>query len=185
MAKHLSPEELINTAEKSTETADLASALDALRSAVRWKISGLASKQIHERPQGDDLSIGGVLAHLAYIEDYWFNVVLHGEKPTKPWDDIEWKTNPNFEWEFALKKSSNALIELWEETVQRSQILWGEALAGGATLDFQVSWDDGGADVPIRWMFQRVIQEYGRCYANLDYLVQNIDTIEDVLPLDF
>lgn len=185
MAKHLSLEDLEKDGIKTTEPADYASAIDSLRTNVRWKISGLTTTQIHECPRGDDLSIAGVVAHLAYIEDYWFAVVLHGEKPHAPWDKVEWKTRPNFEWEFALKKSATALVGLWEETVQRSQILWGEALQQGATLDFQVSWDDGGADVPIRWILQRLMQEYGRSYANILYLLENIEGVEDVLPLGF
>src|SRR5271165_2500343 len=36
------------------------------------------------------MTLGGMLKHLAYVEDLWFSRFLHGRDPEPPWDTVHW-----------------------------------------------------------------------------------------------
>lgn len=183
MAKHLSgTDKKKKPVVGDAEAQALVQELDSLRATVLWKTSGLANEQLHLRPFEDSLSIAGILAHLAFIENYWFKVVLHGETPSAPWTTVNWKEDPNFEWDFALTKSASYLRKLWEDAVEKSDDLWAEVVEQNAPLDFLRPWEDGGTEVTIRWILQLLVQDYARSVEQLSRLIDEIDTIEDVLP---
>ena len=36
------------------------------------------------------MTLGGMLKHLAFVEDWWFGRSLHGHDPSPPWDTVDW-----------------------------------------------------------------------------------------------
>lgn len=87
-------------------TADEAETLHGfltfLRDTIAWKSSNLTDAQLHARPLTSTMSIGGLLNHLAFVEEYWFSCVLHGNALAYPWDGVNWQETPDWEWDTSL-----------------------------------------------------------------------------------
>jgi hypothetical protein len=39
-----------------------------------------------------------MLKHLVYVEEDWFSRRLHGRDRQPPWDTVDWKADPDWEW---------------------------------------------------------------------------------------
>ena len=72
-----------------TETEHLIGALERLRSTFRWKADGLDAVGLQTRLGVSTLTLGGLLQHLALVEDYKFTHLLAGEPIGPPWDTGE------------------------------------------------------------------------------------------------
>jgi Protein of unknown function (DUF664) len=64
-----------------TEAEHLAGALDRLRTTFRWKADDLDAAGLQTRIGASTLTVGGLLKHLAFVEDYTFTSKLRGEPP--------------------------------------------------------------------------------------------------------
>src|SRR3954471_7224018 len=68
-----------------TEVEHLLGALDRLRTTFRWKADGLDAEGLSVRVGVSALTLGGLLAHLASVEDNMSTVRLTGEPMGEPW----------------------------------------------------------------------------------------------------
>ena len=65
--------------------------------------------------------MGGLLEHLALVEDYYFSVRLLGRRPGPPWDTVDWDADPDWAWHSAAADSPEQLRTLWRGAVARSR----------------------------------------------------------------
>jgi Protein of unknown function (DUF664) len=84
---------------------------------------------------------GGLLKHLAAVEDDVFSVKLHGCDPHPPWATVDWAGDPDWEWRTAAEDSPEQLASLWQEAVERSRTLLAEAIDDGGLVDGLVGED--------------------------------------------
>ena len=65
------------------EAATLLGFLDFQRATFAWRTSDLDDAALARRLDGhpSEMTLGGMLKHLAYVEAHWFVTVAHG----KPW----------------------------------------------------------------------------------------------------
>ena len=96
-----------------TEAEQLVGALDRLRTTFRWKTDGLDAAGLRARVGASSLTLGGLLKHLAFVEDYLFTTKLTGEQVGAPWDFSEWDDE---DWPFtsAARDTPDELYALWE-----------------------------------------------------------------------
>jgi hypothetical protein len=55
------------------------------------------------------MTLGGLLKHLAYVEDLWCSRRLHGRDPEPPWDTVDWKADPDWDWHSAAPLTISGL----------------------------------------------------------------------------
>ena len=67
-----------------SETEHLIGALDRLRATFRWKADGLDAPGLQARIGPSALTLGGLLKHLARVEDEIFTLKLTGEPIGEP-----------------------------------------------------------------------------------------------------
>jgi uncharacterized damage-inducible protein DinB len=77
------------------------------------------------------MSLGGLLKHMAYVEDLWFSRCLLGNEPSSPWDRVDWKSDRDWEWHTALTDPPESLRSLWAEAVAHSRACLADALTRG------------------------------------------------------
>jgi Protein of unknown function (DUF664) len=156
-----------------TEVEQLTGALDRLRTTFRWKADGLTATGLQARIGASSLTLGGLLKHLALVEEYTFTAKLAGEPMGAPWD----AAGSDDDWEFtsAAKDSPEQLYVLWDGAVERSRARLGAALAGGG-LDqlVHVSGPDG-RHASLRRLVCDLIEEYGRHTGHADLLREAVD----------
>jgi len=158
------------------EIATLLGFLDFQRATLAWKVSGLDADGLRAKVGPSSMTLGGMLKHLAYVEDSWFNVMLHGRTPHPPWDTVDWKADRDWDWHSATEDSPEELVALWRDTVERSRSLVDEALADGGGLDqlARRTWPDGRAP-SLRWILVHMIEEYSRHNGHADLLRESVD----------
>jgi uncharacterized damage-inducible protein DinB len=153
------------------ETATLLGFLDYQRATLAWKCEGLDAAALSATVAASSMTLGGMLKHLARVEDSWFSERLHGRDPQPPWDTVDWA----WEWRSAAEDSPEQLHALWRDAVARSRVLVADALAdGGLDRPAERAWPDGRAP-SLRWIVVHMIEEYARHNGHADLLRESVD----------
>ena len=157
------------------EAETLLGFLEFHRATFEWKCAGLGAKELAARLAPSTMTLGGMLKHLAFVEDYWFSVRLHGQDPQPPWDTVDWKVSPDWDWQSAAEDTPEQLRRMWKAAVARSRSLTAEALADGG-LDGAGSAAGSTTGVPgLRWILIHMIEEYSRHNGHADLLREAVD----------
>lgn len=72
------------------EAATLLGFLDFHRDTLRWKTSSLGAADLRRRVAPSGMTLGGLLHHLAFVEDHWCTVVWSGKPASEPWASADW-----------------------------------------------------------------------------------------------
>jgi uncharacterized damage-inducible protein DinB len=157
------------------ETATLLGFLEFQRATLAWKCGALDAAGLRATVGASSMTLGGLLKHLAYVEDDWFSRALHGRDPAAPWDTVDWKADPDWDWHSAAEDTPEQLLGLWQAAVARSRSRVAQALAGGG-LDGPArrTWPDGRAP-SLRWILVHMIEEYARHNGHADLLRESVD----------
>lgn len=157
-----------------TEVEHLTGALDRLRATFRWKADGLDASQLQTTIGASSLTIGGLLKHLAFCEDFAFTLRLRGEPPGDPWPTDR---RPSSDWTFAsaTEHTPEDLYSLYDGAVRRSHQRLAAALAEGG-LEQSIHDNDGqGHHASLRRLLCDLLEEYGRHTGHADLIREAID----------
>jgi len=162
---------------ESGEVATLLGFLDFQRATLEWKCRGLSDEQLRMARPPSPITLGGLLKHLAQVEDYWFTEVAGGQPTPEPWASAEAKADPDWEWHSAAGDSGDELRALWAERVGRSRAVVQARLDQGedaALSQAHAAWG-GRARVSLRWVLVHMVEEYSRHNGHADLIRESID----------
>ena len=157
-----------------SEVEHLLGALERLRATFRWKADDLDADGLRTRIGTSTLTIGGLLKHLALVEDHTFGVKLGGEPLGDPWRPQEWDGE---DWPFtsAADDKPETLYALWDAAVARSRTRLDAVLAnGGLDQPAHVTAPDG-RHASVRRLVCDMVEEYGRHTGHTDLLRESVD----------
>jgi hypothetical protein len=158
-----------------SELDTLLGALERQRRYIAWKCGNLDSAGLRATLGPSTMTLGGLLKHLAAVEDDVFSVKLHGNDRHPPWDAVDWDADPDWEWLSAAADSREQLESLWQEAVGRSRTLVSEAIAdGGLDRLAAFTWPDGRTP-SLRRLLMDMIEEYARHVGHADLLRESVD----------
>jgi Protein of unknown function (DUF664) len=158
-----------------TEAEQLAGALDRLRATFRWKADGLDAAGLQTRIATSSLTLGGLLKHLAAVEDYTFTTKLRGEPLGAPWDANGWDGSNDWEFASAADDAPELLYALWDDAAERSRASLGAALADGGLGQLVHASGPDGRHASLRRLVCDMIEEYGRHTGHADLLREAVD----------
>ena len=162
-------------APAADEVGTLLGFLEFQRATLAWKCSGLDAAGLTATVGASSMTLGGLLKHLALVEDWWFSRSLHGRERPPPWNTVDWEADPDWEWHTAGTDSPEELRALWHDAVARSRLLVSEALAeSGLDRLAQRTFSDGRAP-NLRWILCHMIEEYARHNGHADLLRESVD----------
>jgi uncharacterized damage-inducible protein DinB len=157
------------------ELDTLLGALERQRRYVAWKCGNLDQAGLRATLGPSTMTLGGLLKHLAAVEDDVFSVKLHGNQPCPPWDTVDWDADMDWEWHSAAEDSPEQLMALWQEAVGRSRALVAEAVAdGGLDRLANFTWPDGRTP-SLRRLLMDMIEEYARHVGHADLIRESVD----------
>lgn len=158
-----------------TEAEHLAGALDRLRTTFRWKADGLDAAGLTTRIGASSLTLGGLLKHLALVEEHYFVHKLSGEPLGPPWDTTYRDDVVDWEFASAADDTPDQLYALWDGAVERSRARLDAALSdGGLDQLIHLGWPDG-RHPSLRRLLCDLIEEYGRHTGHADLLREAVD----------
>jgi hypothetical protein len=167
-----------------SEAEMLLYALERSRRTFAWKCSGLGAEELRQPLPPSTLTLGGLLKHLALVEDQYAAIAFDGEPLGEPWDGVAAGEWPDWEWRSAADDSPEELLQLWRRGVDRSRRAVARLLAGG-TLDQPTRMEEGdGRPVNARRVLVDLHEEYARHVGHADLLREAIDGLvgEDAPP---
>ena len=71
------------------ERTMLTAYLDYQRATLVWKASGLTQAQMAQPLPSSSLTIGGLVKHMALVEDSWFTDDFAGRGLPAPWAEVD------------------------------------------------------------------------------------------------
>jgi len=150
------------------ERTALEQRLDYYRRAVVHRIEDLDDTQASRRGlDATDLTMGGIVKHLAWGEDHWFQARLLGVAMPEPWasdlpgDDRDWPFHS------ATHDSVESLIGLYSAACERSRA----AAVSFESLDAVAALPSfGKGPVNLRWILVHMIDETACHTGHLDLL---------------
>lgn len=161
------------------ELATLRGFVDFYRATIRRQCAGLTTEQLRTRHAPSTLTLAGMLKHLAYVETYWFRVVLHGLDQGAPWTTVDWRADGDWDWNSALEDDPADLTALFDAAVRDSDARLDEALADG-DLDSLAATARRGERVNLRWILVHMVEEYARHAGHADLIRESLDGATDL-----
>ena len=163
---------------RGSETETLLAFLDYHRDTLRMKAAGLDSDQLAAPLPPSTMTLGGMLKHLALVEDHWFSAVLHGHDDAEPWRSVDWDEDPDWEWHTAFQDSPEELFRLYDDAIAASDRWIKQALAkdGLDTLSVRES-RRGEGRFSLRWIVTHMVEEYARHNGHADLVRESIDGV--------
>ncbi|SER27379.1 Protein of unknown function [Lentzea xinjiangensis] len=158
------------------ELATLTGFLEFHRATLAWKTAGLTAEQLGRTTAKSSMTLGGLVKHLAYVEQQWFHVVLHDREPLEPWASVDWKADHDWDWHSAAHDTPEQLLTLWQGEVARAREAVEEALGNGdlGQPAKRAPWRDG-RKVSLRWILTHMVEEYSRHNGHADLLREAVD----------
>jgi uncharacterized damage-inducible protein DinB len=162
----------------ATESETLLAYLDYQRDTLRRKTEGLTSDQLAATLPPSSLTLGGLLKHMALVEDNWFSVVLLGNEDAAPWRDVDWEADRDWDFHSAAEDSPEELFRLYDDAIAASDRVVQQCLADGGldTLSVRES-RRGEGKFSLRWIVTHMVEEYARHNGHADLIRESIDGV--------
>jgi hypothetical protein len=164
-----------------TEIETLVGSLERGRRYLAWKCGGLDAAAMRTSLGPSTVTLGGLLKHLAYMEDVNFSVALHGKERAEPWRSVDWASDPDWAFRSAADDSPQELISLWTDSVTRAREDIDRAAREGGP-GFRTTYD--GRTYSLRRILADMIEEYLRHVGHADLIRESIDGLVGEDPDD-
>ena len=154
--------------------------LERNRLTFAWKCADVDADGMALRLPPSSVTLGGLLKHLAWVEELYFQHRLAGRPVMAPFDRLDLETDWDLPWRTATDDTPQALRTLWVDAVHRSRTSLAEALSNGE-LDQRTH--DG---MSLRRLLADMIEEYARHTGHADLLREAVDgSTGEGAPRDF
>lgn len=175
------PEWDIERFMRGDETDTAVITLERNRRTFAWKCADVNADGLRAQLGVSSVTLGGLLKHLAWIEELYFQERLAGRPFMAPFDQLDLETDwDDWAWTTAADDSPEELRALWTDTVHRSREALNEALSRGG-LDQPTA-----SGMSLRRLLADMIEEYARHTGHADLLREQVDGLTgEGAPQDF
>jgi uncharacterized damage-inducible protein DinB len=153
------------------ERSALLAYLEQQRYTLRLAAYGLTEDQARATPTAGALSVGGLLKHVAAVEDYWIDLVLRRVQPHDPADyDRDFHLDPD--------ESLAAVLDRYAAVGRRTEdvILAIPDLGQPVPVPAGVPWFPDDLDAwSVRWVLLHLIEETARHAGHADIVRESLD----------
>ena len=168
----INPNEPVALTPAGDEVETLLSTLDRNRATFAWKCGGLDAAGMTARLGPSTITLGGLVKHLALIEDHYFTARLAGRDMPEAWHAYG---GDDWEWRSAADDTPEELMALWRGAVGRSRAAVAEALADGGLDTLAANPTHWGAKLNLRRILADLIEEYARHTGHADLIRESVD----------
>ncbi|MEU2074727.1 DinB family protein [Streptomyces sp. NPDC058128] len=162
---------LVPTEAHGDERGALLNFVEAQRAAIRRSLLGLTEEQAASRPSASELSLSGLLKHVAEVELNWLRLAQQQpnerQRSQETWDEgfrlVGGETIPE-------------IVEFWAGVAKETE----EYIRSVPSLDDtfplpKAPWFPEDGRVSVRWMLLHLVQEAGRHAGHADVIRESLD----------
>ncbi|MEU1948405.1 MULTISPECIES: DinB family protein [unclassified Streptomyces] len=174
------------------ERADLLAELAAARSALTTTVRGLGDEQAGERPTASALCLGGLIKHVAAIEEGWLRFVLEGPSALRydlpdgvTWADLaagtaqeipQWAIDNQTNFQMLPGETLAGILQRYEQVAARSEEIITTVPDLSATHPLpEAPWNEPGAAHSVRRVLMHVIAETAQHAGHADIIRESLD----------
>jgi Protein of unknown function (DUF664) len=157
-----------------TEAEHLLGALDRQRWTFRYKADGLDAAGLATTVGASSLTLGGLLKHLALVEDVTVTEKLDGGPYGERWDLHG--AGESEDWDFTTGDATpEELYDLYDRGVEQARAKVAAALASGGLDQPTAAHHPDGRPASLRRLVCDLVEEYGRHTGHADLLREAVD----------
>ena len=156
--------------ELSRERADLLESLQRHRGFLRYTVQDLTDEQARATPTASQLSLGGLIKHVANTEHGWLVFAVGGAQAQEA-EPVDWAAG----FRMTDEETLAGLLKRYDEVARRTDDMV-------ATLDLDVShplpeapWYEPGASWSVRRVLLHIIAETAQHAGHADIIREAID----------
>ena len=174
------------------ERADLIAALATARAALTNTVRGLSDEQAGERPTASALCLGGLIKHVASIEEGWLRFVVDGPSALRhdlpdgvTWADIaagtarefpQWMIDHQNDFLMLPGETLAGVVERYEQVAAHSEKIIASVPDLSLTHPLpETPWHEPGAVRSVRRVLTHVIAETAQHAGHADILRETLD----------
>jgi uncharacterized damage-inducible protein DinB len=146
--------------------------LDNQRQTMLQKTEGLSAAQLVRAHPPSELTLAGLLYHLALVEETWMEVRFFGRPERAPWVGVDWDADPNWEFRTAAELVPEELRQRYRDACERSR----RVVSATTSLDeLSAQARPDGRHFSLRWVLLHLIEETARHAGHADLLREALD----------
>jgi hypothetical protein len=166
----------MDTTTLTGERADLLEALATQRHFLRFTVQGLTEEHARQRTTASELTLGGLVKHVAHTEATWADFVVQGPGvmagPGDPQQMAKWAE----EFRMGPDETLESVLAHYEEVARRTD----ELVRTLPDLDAahplpEAPWFEPGATRSARRVFVHIIAETAQHAGHADILRESLD----------
>ncbi|MCM2423874.1 DinB family protein [Streptomyces sp. RKAG293] len=174
------------------ERADLLDQLEAARSALLTTVRGLNDEQAGECPTAGALCLGGLIKHVASMEDAWTRFVTEGPSAMRydlpegvTWDDLaagtareypRWAIDHQNDFQVLPGETLTGIVARYEQVAARTAEIITTVPDLSATHPLpEAPWNEPGAVRSVRRVLTHLIAETAQHAGHADILRETLD----------
>jgi uncharacterized damage-inducible protein DinB len=143
--------------------------VDFQRGTLLWKCQGLDDQRLRTRSVPTaDITLLGLLRHMAQVERYWFREVWAGERFEA--ELFSRTDDPDEDWNDLVGDTGAAALDRLETEVKLAR-----EIVAATDLDAVFTRPSTGERVSARWILIHMVEEYARHNGHADLLREAID----------
>lgn len=156
--------------------------LERQRATFAWKCTGVDKDGLATTVGASSLTLGGLLLHLALVEDLYFSARLGGASMHELWPEADFDDS-DWEWHAAAERTPDALLAVWQQAVKRSRAVL-DGLLEDDDLDQLARYTPLDEPPSLRRVLADLIEEYARHVGHADLIREAVDGVtgEDPPP---
>jgi uncharacterized damage-inducible protein DinB len=168
----------------STERTDLVDSLRRHRGFLRVTVQGLTDDQARTRTTVSELTLGGLIKHVAITERMWADFIVDGPAPAPEidWSAIDWSDPPAevAAWaeghRMTEAETLPALLATYDEVAARTdQLVGGLPDLDAAQPLPKAPWFEAGASWSARRVLLHIIAETAQHAGHADIIRESLD----------
>jgi hypothetical protein len=157
------------------EAEMLVFALERSRATFAWKCGGLDEAGLRRAHPPSAMTLGGLVKHMALVEDKYYAEFLTGERMPPPWRLSDFAEDPDWEWHSAADDSAAELYALWSAAVARTRAAVARLLADGGPGQPTRFTTGSGESPNLRRVLVDLHDEYARHVGHADLFREAVD----------
>ncbi|MFF1507367.1 DinB family protein [Streptomyces sp. NPDC058326] len=171
---------LVPTEAHGDERGALLNFVEAQRAALRRSLLGLTEEQAAARPSASELSLSGLLKHVAEVEHNWLRLAQQrpGGAPGGSSGGERQRTQETWGDAFRLMDGETIpeIVEFWAGVAKETEDFVRSVPSLDDTFPLpKAPWFPEDGRVSVRWMLLHLVQEAGRHAGHADIIRESLD----------
>ncbi|PZH19672.1 hypothetical protein C1I97_02295 [Streptomyces sp. NTH33] len=161
----------VRAEERGDERGALLAFLEEQRGGIRWALLGLTEEQARSRPSASELSLGGLLKHVAEVEQGWI-ARARQEPPAVARDESNWHES----FQLLGDETVASQLEHWEKVAAGTEAYVRSVPSLDDTFPLlNAPWFPPDERVSVRRLCLHLIRETARHAGHADIIRESLD----------